>query len=144
MNLDRLRVNQLSSDGFAWYRSYLTALDRFDIDAYSEFLADDVTAQFNNDAPMVGKPVVTGGLGGYWQSLSGMGYSLLHEPLNIYGDDRHFVLEALNHYDSGDRRVTVRAVAFTDRDPDGMVTSIRLYQDVSQVFAAASTTSRGH
>ena len=49
-----------------------------------------------------------------------MGYALLHEPLNIYGDDDHFVLEALNHYDKpGSSRITVRATAWTDRGGEG-------------------------
>jgi len=32
--------------------------------------------------------------------------------------------------------VTVRAVAFTDRDPDGLVRSIRLHGDTTEVFTA--------
>jgi hypothetical protein len=49
-----------------------------------------------------------------------MGYALLHEPLNIYGDDDHFVLEALNHHDKpGSSRITVRATAWTDRGGEG-------------------------
>ena len=46
------------------------------------------------------------------------------------GDDRRFALEALNHYrrlDGG--TVTLRAVAFTDRDEAGFVASVRLYTD---------------
>jgi hypothetical protein len=69
-----------------------------------------------------------------------MGYSLLHEPLNIYGNDRHFVLEALNHYDDTDgTRFTVRATAWTDRGDDGLVTSVRLYQDLSPLYARSSS-----
>lgn len=60
----------------------------------------------------------------------------MHEPLDIYGTDATFVREALNHYDAADRpRTTVRAAAFTDRGADGLVTSVRLYQDVSPLFA---------
>jgi hypothetical protein len=68
-----------------------------------------------------------------------MGYRLLHEPLNVYGDDRRFVLEALNHYDSSDgRRITVRATAWTDRDDDGRVVSVRLYQDLSALYGGTA------
>jgi SnoaL-like domain len=123
VDLDSLRINQLTSDGWTWYREYLTVLDGYDLDAYLDFLSPAVSVQFNNDEPMVGRDVVKAGLSQFWGSVTGMGYTLLHEPLNIYGDDQHLVLEALNHYDSEDRtRVTVRATAWTDRDDDGKVT----------------------
>ena len=136
MDLGKLRVNQLTDDGWAWYQSYLDALDAYDLDRYAVFLADDVSIQFNNDEPMHGKEVATQGLAQFWGAISGMGFTLLHEPLNIYGTDTGFVLEALNHYDRpGQERITVRAAAFTDRGEDGRVSSVRLYQDVSPLFA---------
>lgn len=138
MNLSELRTNQLSDEGWSWYRDYLDALDAYDIDRYGTFLADDVSIRFNNDEPLVGLEAAKAGLGQFWESVTGMGYALLHEPLNIYGEDSRFVLEALNHYDTADgRRITVRAVAFTDRGADGKATSVRLYQDVSQLYASA-------
>jgi hypothetical protein len=140
VDLGTLRINQLTSDGFAWYREYLTVLDAYDLDGYVALLSPDVSVQFNNDEPMVGRDVARAGLGQFWGSVTGMGYSLVHEPLNIYGNDRHFVLEALNHYDGKDgTRVTVRATAWTDRDDDGMVTSVRLYQDLSPLYARSSS-----
>jgi ketosteroid isomerase-like protein len=139
MDLAKLRTNQLSDAGWSWYRDYLDALDAYDLDRYAALLADDVSIQFNNDAPMNGRAAARAGLGQFWGAVSGMGYRLLHEPLNIYGTDGTFVLEALNHYDKpGQDRITVRAAAFTDRAADGRVTSVRLYQDVSPLFAAAA------
>lgn len=136
MDLGKLRTNQLSEAGWSWYRDYLDALDAYDLDRYSRFLADDVAIQFNNDQPMQGKATATTGLSQFWGAISGMGYTLLHEPLNIYGNDTTFVLEALNQYDKpGQDRITVRAAAFTDRDEDGKVRSVRLYQDVAPLFA---------
>lgn len=135
MNLDKLQTNQLTDDGWSWYRDYL---DAYDIERYAGFLADDVSIQVNNDEPMAGLETAKAGLAQFWGSITGMGYSLSHEPPNIYGDDNRFVLEALNHYEAADgRRVTVRAAAFTDRGADGKVTSVRLYQDMSALFAAA-------
>lgn len=135
MDLGRLRVNQLTEAGWDWYQRYLTALDAYDVDAYSSHLAPEVVVRFNNDAPLEGIDAVRDGLGGFWGSVTAMGYRLLHEPLNVYGDDRRLVLEALNHYDSSDgRRVTVRATAWTDRDEDGQVVSVRIYQDLSALY----------
>lgn len=132
MILTSLRINQLSPAASAWYLGvYLAAMDRRDIDAYAALLADGVTVRFNNEEPVAGKPAVVGMLGGYWQGFA----AIEHEPLNIYGSDRAFMLEALNHYTRHDgKKVTARAVALTDRDPAGAVTSVRVYSDVSALF----------
>jgi ketosteroid isomerase-like protein len=135
MDLGKLRVNQLTAAGWDWYQRYLTALDAYDIDEYASYLSPEVVVRFNNDAPLEGLDAVREGLGGFWGSVTAMGYRLVHEPLNVYGDDRRFVLEALNHYDTGDgRRITVRATAWTDRDDDGQVVSVRIYQDLAALY----------
>lgn len=72
------------------------------------------------------------GLGAYWQSFG----TVEHDLDNIYGDDRRFALEALNHYrrlDGG--AVTLRAVALTDCDGAGLATSVRLHTDTGPLFA---------
>lgn len=127
-----LRVNQLTANAYENYLAYLTAIDNKDIDAYGKFLADNITVQFNNDAPMQGKQTVLQGLGYYWQSFG----TIEHDLTNIYGTDKTYVMEALNHYVRKDgNKVTIKAVAFTDKNEEGMVTSVRIYQDVSPVFA---------
>jgi ketosteroid isomerase-like protein len=132
LTLAHLRVNLLSREAFGWYKTYLAAIDARDVNAYVAFLADEATMQFNNEAPIVGKDSVLAMLGGYWQSYAG----LTHDLRNIYGDDQRFALEALNHYRRHDGKpVTIRAVAFTDRNEAGLVTSVRVYADASPVFA---------
>lgn len=139
MDLGGLRVNQLTDAGWDWYQRYLAALDAYDVDAYCAYLSPDVVVRFGNDPPLEGIDVVREGLGEFWGSVTAMGYRLRHEPLNIYGDDRRFVLEALNHYDGADgRRVTVRATAWTDRGDDGAVVSVRLYQDLSALYSGTA------
>lgn len=127
-----LRSNQLSADATDWYIGrYLAAMDSLDIERYAEFLADDVSLQFNNAPAVEGKARVVGILGGYWKSFA----AIEHEPLNIYGNDRQFMLEALNHYVRHDgRKVVTHAVALTDRNDDGLVTSVRVFADASPVF----------
>ena len=133
MKTNELRINQLSDSAFAWYVSYLEALDAKRLDAYAEFLADGVVMQMNGQVPVEGKAAVVKALAAYWPSFG----SLEHDLLNIYGSDQHFMLEALNHYTRCDGRpVTTRAVALTDRNPEGQVTSIRLYADVGALFAS--------
>lgn len=132
MITQNLRINQLSSAAYERYLAYLQTIDNKDVGGYGRFLADKVTVRFNNDAPMQGKAAVLEGLGAYWQSFQ----LLEHDLINIYGTDEQYVLEALNHYVRADGQpATVHAVAFTDLDEHGLVESIRIYQDVSPVFA---------
>ena len=134
MKTDTVRINQLSDDGYAWYLDYLSVLDSKDIDAYAQRLATDVELVMNNNDPIVGRDAVAAGLGAYWQSFG----ALEHELINLYGTDHAFVLEALNHYTTHDgRQVSLRAVAFTDRNDDGEVTSVRLYTDTTPLFTTA-------
>ena len=132
MKTQNLRVNQLSPEAYAWYRNYLAALDAKNVERYGSFLADDCALVMNNAEPVQGKDAVLNGLAGYWQSFR----RLEHDLLNIYGTDQAFMLEALNHYARLDgRAVTLRAVALTNRDEAGKVTSVRLYSDTSPLFA---------
>ncbi|MGL5871829.1 MAG: nuclear transport factor 2 family protein [Xenococcaceae cyanobacterium] len=132
MKTDRLRINQLSPDTYKWYLSYLKAIDTGDVDAYSHFLAENCVMQSNNNPPVRGKEAIVQFLADYWKTF----VSLEHDLLNIYGSDRYFVLEALNHYKRHDSKtVTIKAVAFTDRDETGLVTSVRFYTDTTELFA---------
>jgi ketosteroid isomerase-like protein len=126
-------LNQLSAEASAWYlERYLPAMDTLRIEAYAAFLAEDVEVRFNNAEPVRGKAAAVAMLSGYWKSFT----AIEHEPLNIFGSDRAFVLEALNHYLRHDgRRVTTRAVAVTERNEAGLATSVRVYADASPVFA---------
>lgn len=131
--LANVRINQLSPDATAWLTSVLRALDDKDVDAYTRFMADDVEVSFNNgDMSMRGRDAVREGLASFWQSFG----TLEHDELNVYGTDRNLVHEALNHYTTLDgRQVTIRAVAWIDRDASGLITSLRLYNDQTPLFA---------
>ena len=86
----------------------------------------------NNAELVVGKEAILAGLSYYWRSFG----NLEHELLNIYGTDRAFMLEALNHYQRLDgKAVTLRAVALTDRSESGKAISVRLYTDTGPLFA---------
>lgn len=131
MKTNNLRINQLSPKAYKWYLKYLAALDSLDIEAYGQFLAQECSVQSNNNPAMEGKQAVIQGLATYWTTFA----SLEHELLNIYGSDSSFVLEALNNYKRNDGKpVSVRAVAFTDRNEQGLVTSVRFYTDTTPLF----------
>ncbi len=131
MKTENLKINQLSAEAYEQYLAYLTAMDNKDVDAYGQFLADDVEMFFNNKAFGQGKETILQGLGNYWQSFD----TIEHDLINIYGSDDNYVLEALNHYKRHDGTVAmVKAVAFTDLDDKGKVKSVRLYMDTTPVF----------
>lgn len=132
MKTDKLRINQLSDRAYEWYTTYLQAIDTKNIEVYGTFLANDCVMQFNNNSPVQGQAAILQDLSNYWTTFD----NLTHDLLNIYGNDSSFALEALNHYKRKDGKlVTVPAVAFTDRNSTGLVTSIRLYTDTTPLFA---------
>lgn len=135
MRTDRLRINQLSPKTYDWYLAYLQAIDTKNVEVYGNFLADDCVMQSNNDPSVQGKTAILQGLSYYWTTFD----RLTHDLLNIYGTDLAFVLEALNHYKRNDGKVViVPAVAFTDRNKAGLVTSFRLYTDTTPLFASTA------
>ena len=132
MKTGNLRINQLSPKTYEWYLKYLETMDSKNVERYGTFLADDCVMQFNNNAPVQDKGVIVQFLSDYWATFD----SIEHDLLNIYGTDSAFVLEALNHYKRNDgNNVTLRAVAFTDRNQEGLATSVRLYTDTTPLFA---------
>lgn len=133
MKTDKLRINQLSPQAYEWYLAYLQAIDTKNVEVYGTFLASDCVMQFNNNASVEGKAAIIQFLSDYWTSFN----SLEHDLLNIYGTDSSFVLEALNHYKRNDgQAVTIKAVAFSDRNQNGLATSVRFYTDTTPLFAA--------
>ena len=139
MKTNTLEVNQISDAAYTWYLGYLAAIDNKNVEKYGEHLADDCVMHQNNQEPVRGKKAILSGLAQYWQTFRHME----HELLNIYGTDSAFALEALNHYERSDGgKVTVRAVALTDRNEAGLVTHFRFYTDVTPVFAPADATKK--
>lgn len=130
MKTENLKINQISSQAYEWYLGYLEAVDNKDIQKYGTYLAQDCVMYQNNNGPVEGKAAILDGLSQYWQTFK----TLTHDLLNIYGTDSSFVLEALNHYQRNDgEAVTVRAVAITERNEAGLVTSFRFYTDTTPV-----------
>jgi hypothetical protein len=108
------------------------AIDARDIKAYAGFLHPTCVMHFNNVQIAANKEEIVSALGEYWKSYA----QLEHELLNIYGARGAFMLEAVNHYVRHDgKSVSLRAVALTDRDEQGIVTAVRLYSDTAPLFS---------
>jgi ketosteroid isomerase-like protein len=131
MKTDELKVNQLSPKAYEWYLAYLTAMDNLDIDAYAAFLAEDCEMQFGNTPIVKGKKNIVEALTAFWATVEGDEHNLQ----NIFGNDNNFVLEALNTFKRKDgKTVTIPAVAITEKNLEGLVTSVRLFMDVAPIF----------
>lgn len=134
-----IRHNPLSAETTEWFFHLLHLLDTKNLDEYLTHLSPDVVISFHSSHPpttLRGLDDVRQGLSIFWAQFD----TIEHEELNVYGDDRRFVHEAWNHYCTLDaRRVTVRAVAFIDRDDRGRIEELRIYGDQSEVWRKTST-----
>ena len=132
MKTDELKVNQLSPKAYEWYLAYLNAMDKLDIDAYAAYLAEDCELQFGNNPIVKGKSKAVEALKAFWATID----EDEHNIQNIFGNDNNFVLEAFNTFKRKDgKEITVPAVAITEKNSQGLVTSVRLFMDVAPIFA---------
>jgi ketosteroid isomerase-like protein len=129
---NELKINQISNESFEWYQVYLKAVDSTDAQKYGEFLAEDCEFQFGNQPKIRGKKAILEGLKKFWETYDGEEHILQ----NILGNDKCFALEALNIYNRKDgTKVTCPAVAITERNDEGLVTSIRVFIDIAPLYA---------
>lgn len=132
MTTDTIQTNQLSPAVYDWYIAYLKAQDQLDVAAYGAYLADDCVFQFANQPIVHGKAAILDGLQQFWGSIKQNDHTLL----NIIGTDQKFGLEALNTFTRLDgKQVTVPAFAITERNAAGLATSVRVFMDMTPVYA---------
>ena len=129
---DKLKINQISPEVFEWYKKYLTAVDTRDADGFGEFLDENAEFQFGNQPKVTGKKAIVEGLKKFWATYEGDEHILY----NILGSDDCFALEADNIYTRKDgKKVTCPAVAITERNNKGLVTSFRVFIDIAPLYA---------
>jgi len=129
---NKLEANELSAEAFTWYQDYLSAVDNRDIEKFSAFLAPESEFQFGNQPKVVGRSQIVEGLKKFWQTYNGEEH-ILH---NILGNDHNFALEADNVFErKNGSHVSIPAVATTKRNGQGLVTSFRVFIDISPLYA---------
>lgn len=128
---DSLRVNQLSEAGLCWYATYMEAIHKRDVESLSALIDEDAWFQINNHLPAYGKRAIVAATQRDWQGSR----SLQLEALTILGSDREFAVEALCHYTrlSGDV-FTIPTCSFKTRNANGLLTSVRIFADLSPLF----------
>jgi hypothetical protein len=126
-----MRTCELSPEGLAWYKRYLSALASGRREQLAPFFDETGAYQFNNHLPLYGGETIALGVSQYLGGVE----SLTLEVLNIYGTDHHFAVELLHHYvrkDGG--QVTVPAAGFVERNAQGLIVQARAHVDATPVF----------
>ncbi|MEY9842727.1 nuclear transport factor 2 family protein [Streptacidiphilus sp. EB103A] len=126
-NFDKIRINQLSDQALNWFAELLRVIETLDVDAYVALMAPDVHLVLDNGAFTVqGRDAVRAALAQGWQQLTG----IVHDELNLYGTDHHFVHEATNTFTFRDgTSTTVASTVWIDRDEHGRLAGARVYND---------------
>jgi len=131
---DSLRINQLSSAGLDWLSRYLSEIEARNLDGAVEFYHDSAVTQVNDGLPLHTKVAVHGLLQRYFENFA----QVEHELLNAFGVDTQFATEMLCHYTpaASGKRITMPATAIYERDPDGLIVSMRIYMSATGMFEA--------
>lgn len=131
MILTSLKVNQLSPEGFGWYRRYLTAAASKSAETLSTFYDENCVFQINNSLPLYGRLVVRDMLIKYFAGFQ----TIEHELLSILGTDDAFAVELLLHYVLLDgSNLSIPGAFVSERNDAGLFKSSRLYIDNADVF----------
>jgi hypothetical protein len=139
MRLDTLQVRQVSDAALDWYADIVTKVEARDL-SFAPVMRDDCIMQVNDRLPLYGKTAIMSSMDRYYETFG----ALDHDLLNIYGDDRNFVVELLFHFTprSGDGRVTMPGSAIYDRDDQGRLASVRVYIGAGSMLEAFTGTGR--
>lgn len=131
MILTSLKLNQLSEEGFGWYRLYLTAAASKSADAVAAFFDENCVFQANNNLPIYGRAALHEALKSYFAGFK----TIEHELLSILGADDAFAVEMLVHYVLLDgSKLTIPGAYVIERNAEGLFKSARLYLDSAEVF----------
>lgn len=124
---ENLRINQLSPAGTAWFAELLRVIETLDAGAVIEMMSKDITASHDSGVSLEqGRDQIRSTLEAGWAQTT----SLLHDELNLYGTDDHFVHEARTTVGFSDgRMLVIPALVAIDRDEDGLLASWRVYKD---------------
>ncbi|MGV9350219.1 nuclear transport factor 2 family protein [Streptomyces spiralis] len=126
-DFEKVRINQLSDQGLAWFAEVLRVIETLDVNAYVALMAPDVRLVLDNGAlTLEGHDAVRTALAQGWQQLTG----IVHDELNLYGTDHHFVHETTNIFTFADgTNTTVASTVWIDRDEHGRLAGARVYSN---------------
>ncbi|HWZ17863.1 MAG TPA: nuclear transport factor 2 family protein, partial [Ktedonobacteraceae bacterium] len=92
---------------------------------------EDVRLRFGNAETVVGRDAVVGGIVGFWGSIKG----LRHNFVQTWDEGDIEIVEALIDYTRHDGKVVPLPCTSILRKRGDLVQDLRIYMDVSPVFA---------
>jgi hypothetical protein len=131
MKVEEIKINQLSTEAFAWLQGKYAAVDAMNLVGYGTFLAEDCILQFGNNPLTHGKQEILTGIGHFWSLIGGLN----HNVQSIVGTDHFFAMEAnIDYTRKDDKVVMVHCVTIIERNEAGLATSIRIFLNDSPIF----------
>jgi ketosteroid isomerase-like protein len=111
----------------------MRVIDDRDIEAFGEYLADDVVFRFGSGEPLVGKPAVEAAGSSMLDQMA----ASRHEVLNLWEVEEGVVVAEMNvEYERLDGRKLTLPCCNVFRVRDGRVYDYRSYMDINPLFAA--------
>lgn len=112
-------------------KHYYDVVDAMDIEEFAKLHTEDVRLRFGNAETSVGRDAVVQGIAGFWQSIKG----LRHNYVQVWDEGDVKIVELLVDFTRHDDRVVTLPCTSILRTQDGLVKDLRIYMDVSPVFA---------
>jgi hypothetical protein len=114
-----------------WVKRYYSAVDSMNVEEFTALHTEDVRLRFGNAETVVGRDAVVGGIVGFWGSIKG----LRHNFVQTWDEGDIEIVEALIDYTRHDGKVVTLPCTTILRKRGDLVQDLRIYMDVSPVYA---------
>ena len=130
MTTHLLKKSTISEEQLQWLKENYSATDSLNAEAYAKYLHEDIEVQMGNNPAAKGKDNAIQGIKELWKSLKAMN----HHFINVLGTNNEIVLEAkIDYTRKDDKVVTVPAVTILELSDKKLITSARVFIDLSPV-----------
>ena len=114
-----------------WVKRYYSAVDSMNVEEFTALHTEDVRLRFGNAETVVGRDAVVSGITGFWGAIKG----LRHNFVQTWDEGDVEIVEALIDYTRHDGKVVTLPCTTILRKRGDLVQDLRIYMDVSPVFA---------
>jgi ketosteroid isomerase-like protein len=114
-----------------WVKHYYAVVDSMDVEKFAPLHTEDVRLRFGNAETVVGRDAVVRGITDFWGAIKG----LRHNFVQTWDEGDVEIVEALIDYTRHDGKVVTLPCTSILRKRGDLVQDLRIYMDVSPVFA---------
>ena len=112
-------------------KNYYAVVDSMDVEKFASLHTEDVHLRFGNAETVVGRDAVVHGIADFWGAIKG----LHHNFVQTWDEGDIEIVEALIDYTRHDGKVVTLPCTSILRKRGDLVQDLRIYMDVSPVFA---------